>query len=78
MKISDNDHLETISEVPGVVGGSSYRFSNWFQSWLKKQSIKEAVVSQSDTLNGKGSAVAITGELENGATFALASTSYTR
>lgn len=76
MKISDLNHLETISEAPKVVGGFSYGFSNWFQLWLEQQSIKEAVVSQSATPNGKGSAVSMTGELENGAHFAFASTSY--
>ncbi len=77
MKISDLNHLETISEAPKVVGGFSYGFSNGFLNrWFANLSIKEAVVSQSATPNGKGSAVSMTGELENGAHFAFASTSY--
>ena len=77
MKLVYLNHLETISEVPKVVGGSRYSFNSWFQIWLEKQSIKKAVVSQSSTSVGKGSAVAMTGELENRAYFAFASTSYT-
>ena len=77
MKISDLNHLETISEAPKVVGGFSYGFSNGFLNrWFANLSIKEAVVSQSVTPDGKGSAVSMTGELENGAYFAVARTSY--
>ncbi len=78
MIISDLNHLETISEAPRVVGGSSHNsyFMSWPQSWLTNQSIKKAVVSQSSTSDGKGSAVAMAGKLNNGAYVAYASVSY--
>ncbi len=77
MIISDLNHLETISEAPKVVGGFSYGFGHWFlNSWLTQQSIKEAVVSQSVTPDGKGSAYAATGAYKDGGGFALASAYY--
>ncbi len=74
MNISDLNHLETIAEAPNVIGGWSYShfFSNWFQGWFTNHSIRKYVVSESYTPDGTGSAVAIIGKLNNGATFAYA------
>ena len=78
MIISDLNHLETISEAPRVIGGSNHNFyfMSWANSWLTTRPIKKAIVSQSFTPAEKGSAVAMTGELNNGAYFAYASASY--
>ena len=80
MIISDLNYLETVSEVPNVVGGSIFTspFTSQYKSWLSNQPIEQIVVSENytSTPDGKGSAYTAAGAYKDGGGFALASSYY--